>query len=121
MLKRIIAASTLAILTSCCHSAESKLVGSWQWKSCDDAGDVAYRADHTFTSREWAVTYTHQPPVVMDGGEWHIRRGRLVMDFKGNARVVQARHAELPLTFFDSDTFIVRTTDGRFNTFERLK
>jgi len=121
MLVRIIAIPAFAALTGCGHPAESKLVGSWQWKSCDDAGDIAYRADHTFTSRDWAVTYTHQPPIVIDVGEWHIRRDRLVIDFKGETRPPDARHVELPFTFFDTDTLLVRTADGRMSTFERLK
>ena len=92
MLSRIMFAASAFLLTACGHSADSKLVGSWQWKGCDDAGDVAYRADHTFTSRDWAVTYSHQPPIVADAGEWHIRGNRLIMDFKGDTRPADARH-----------------------------
>jgi hypothetical protein len=121
MLKRIIAIPILAVLAGCGHSAESKLVGSWQWKGCDDAGDISYRADHTFISRDWPVTYSTQPPVLNDSGEWHIRQDHLVMDFKGGTRPPEARHAELAFAFFDSNTFVVRTTDGRVNTFQRLK
>src|SRR5207249_6998539 len=106
---------------SCRPPTDSKLVGSWQWKSCDDAGDVAYHADHTFSSREWAVTYSHQPPVIADAGEWRIHGDRIVMDFKGDTRPEGARHVELPFTFFGRDTLLVRATDGTVNTFERLK
>jgi hypothetical protein len=121
MLKRVIAILTLALLAACGRSGESKLLGAWQWTGCDDAGDIAFSKDHTFRSRDWAVTYSTQPPVLMDSGEWHIRRDRLVMDFKGETRAADARHTELPFAFFDGDTFVVRTTDGRVNTFQRLK
>ena len=77
-------AASAFLFAACEHSADSKLVGSWQWKGCDDAGDVAYRADHSFTSRDWAVTYSHQPPIVADTGEWHIKGNRLIMDLKGD-------------------------------------
>ena len=82
---------------------------------------MAYRADHSFTSRDWAVTYSHQPPIVADAGEWHIRGNRLIMDFKGDTRQAEARHLELPFTFFGKDTLLVRATDGRVNTFDRLR
>jgi hypothetical protein len=122
MLVRIAAIlGSVVAFTSCERAVESKLVGSWHWKGCDDAGDVVYRADHTFSSREWAVTYTHQPPVVIDDGEWHIRGSRLVLDFKGDTRPIDGKHLELPFTLFDKDTLLVRTADGRMSTFERLK
>src|SRR5437764_1058942 len=115
MLKRIIAIPMLALLVACGHPAESQLVGAWQWKGCDDGGDIAFSANHTFASREWAVTYSQQPPVLTDSGDWHIRRDRLVMDFKGETLASDARHVELPFALFDSDTFVVRATDGRVN------
>ena len=121
MLSRIMFAASVFLFSACEHSADSKLLGSWQWKGCDDAGDVAYRADHSFTSRDWAVTYSHQPPIVADAGEWHIRGNRLIMDFKGDTRQAEARHLELPFTFFGKDTLLVRATDGRVNTFDRLR
>jgi hypothetical protein len=121
MLFRIMFAASLLAFSGCGRSADSKLVGSWQWNGCDDAGDVAYRADHTFASRDWAVTYSHQPPIVAEAGEWHIRGNRLIMDFKGDTRPAKARHVELPFTFFDRDTLLVRATDGRVNTFDRLR
>jgi hypothetical protein len=121
MLSRIMLAASVFAFSACGHSADSKLVGSWQWKSCDDGGNVSYRADHTFTSSEWAVTYSHQPPVLQDAGKWYIRRGRLIMDFSGDTRPEAARHAELPFAFFDTDTFVVRAGEGRTNTFERVK
>ena len=100
--------------SSCSRSTESKLVGSWKWQGCDDAGEVVYRADHTFTSRDW-------PPVVVDAGAWHVRGDQLVMDFQGDTRPAGKKHIELPLMFFDRDTFVVRTTDSKVHAFERLK
>ena len=120
MLARVVAIPAFAILAGCGQSVESKLIGSWQWNTCDDAGDVAYRSDHTFASREWAVTYSHQSPILIDGGEWHVRSGKLVMDFKGDTRPAEGKHVELPFTFFE-DTLLLRTTGGTVNTFERLK
>jgi hypothetical protein len=61
------------------------------------------------------------PPVLADTGEWHVHRDRLIMDFKGDTRPADARHIELPFTFFGEDTLVVRATDGKVNTFERVK
>jgi hypothetical protein len=120
MLSRIMFAASAFLLTACGHSSDSKLIGSWQWNTCDDAGDVAYRSDHTFACREWAVTYSHQPPILIDGGEWHVRGGKVVMDFKGDTRPAEGKHVELPFTFF-GDKLLLRITGGTVNTFERLK
>jgi hypothetical protein len=119
MLVRILAVPALAVLAGCGHSYDSKLVGSWQWRGCDDAGDVTYSADHTFTTKEWPVTYTHQPPILYDTGQWHLRGGRLIVDFKGDTHA--AKHSEFPLAFFDRDTFVIRTAEGKVHSFERVK
>ena len=117
---------SVVLSAGCQRSIESKLVGAWRWKGCNDegevdAGDVAYSADHTFSSRDWAVNYSQQPPILMDHGEWHIRRHVLIMDFKGATRPTEIRHTELPFTFFGDDTLVVRATGGKVNTFERVK
>jgi hypothetical protein len=121
MLARMIAIPVFAVLTGCGHATDSKLVGWWRWKDCDDAGDVVYRADHTFTSRQWGVTYIHQPPMLVDAGEWHVRGDRLVLDSKRDTLPPEARHIELPFSFFGPETLLVRATDGRLSTFERVK
>lgn len=113
--------STVLVLAGCKRSIDSKLVGSWRWKSCDDAGDVDYRKDHTFTSREWAVTYTHQPAMLFDTGEWHIHGDKLVMDFKGDSHPPNVRHAEFPIMMFDENTLLMRSADKTINTFERVQ
>jgi hypothetical protein len=121
MLVRIMFAASVVAFSGCGRSPDSKLVGSWHWNGCDDAGSVDYRADHTFSSLDWAVSYSHQPPIVADTGKWHVHRDRLIMDFKGDTRPADGRHIELPFTFFGNDTLVVRATDGKVNTFERVK
>jgi hypothetical protein len=121
MLARLVVVPAFAILIGCGHSTDSKLVGFWRWKDCDDAGDVVYRPDHTFTSREWAVTYFHEPPILLDAGGWHVHGDRLILDFKRDTHPSEARHLELPFLFFGPDTLVLRATDGRISTFERVK
>ena len=121
MLARLVAVPAFAILIGCGHSVDPKLLGSWRWKDCDDAGDVVYRADHTYTSREWALTYFHQPPILVDAGEWHVHGDRLVLDSKGDTLTPESRHVEFPFLFFGHDTLLLRASDGRISTFERVK
>ena len=100
---------------------QSKLVGSWQAKTLNDAGEIQFRSDHTFTSREVAVTYSHQPPVLSDAGEWHVRSSMLVLDFRGDTHPPEARHVEFSLVMRDDDHFAMRQANGLETTLERLK
>src|SRR5713101_7629316 len=90
-------------MSGCRESTESKLVGTWRWKSCDDAGDVIYRKDHTFVSREWALSHTQEPPVIFDSGDWHLRNGELILNFAGNSRPPEARHLVVSFMLFGND------------------
>src|SRR5438094_3586421 len=123
MLVRILpfAVCGLAALAGCKPSVQSKLVGTWKVTGRDDAGQIDYRKDHTFTSREWAVTYTHQPAVLFDTGEWHVRDNKLVMDFHGDSHPPDTRHAEFSLAMFDDDHFAIRQLSGVVTTLERQK
>lgn len=123
MLVRILplALCGLAVLAGCKQSVESKLVGTWKVAGRDDAGQIDYRKDHTFTSREWAVTYTHQPPVLFGTGEWHVRDNTLIMDFHGDTHRPNARHVKFSLAIFDDDHFAIRRSRGAVTTLERQK
>jgi hypothetical protein len=68
MLVRVLVISVcgVAFLAACKPSLESKLVGTWRAKTAEDTGELRLGQDHTFTSREWAVTYSHRPPVLSD-------------------------------------------------------
>ena len=116
-----IAACGLAMFVGCERSADSKLVGSWRVTGRDDAGQINYRKDHTFTSREWAVTYTHQPPVVFDTGKWQLRENKLVMDFNGGSHPRDATHMEFSLAVFDDDHLVIRQRSGVLTMLERQK
>jgi hypothetical protein len=86
----------------------------------DDAGQIDYGKDHTFTWREWPVTNTNQPPVLFDTGEWQVRGTKLIMDFKGGSR--PAKHSEFSLARFDDDHFVIRTSNAAAAiTLERMK
>jgi hypothetical protein len=123
MLVRIlpVAICWLAVFAGCKQSVESKLAGTWKVAGRDDAGQIDYRKDHTFTSREWAVTYTHQPPVLFDTGEWHVRQNKLIMDFHGDTHPANARHVEFSLAMFDDDHCAIRQSSGVVTTLERQK
>ena len=123
MLIRIlpVAVCGLTVFAGCNRSVESKLVGTWRVAGRDDAGQVDYRKDHTFTSRKWAVTYTHQPPVLFDTGVWHVRSNKLIMDFRGDNHPSEAKHAEFSLAMFDDDHFAIRQPSGIVTTLERQK
>src|SRR5260370_40032121 len=56
------------------RSAESTLVGMWRVTTEESAGKIRFDANHTFTGGEWSLTATHQPPVIPDDGEWHVKR-----------------------------------------------
>lgn len=111
----------VVIMLGCRGSTESKLVGTWWWKSCDDAGDVIYQKDHTFVSREWAVSHTQQPPVIFDSGDWHLRNGQLILNFKGDSRPPEARHLVVSLTLLGDDALVIRGSNGLIHTFERVR
>jgi hypothetical protein len=123
MLKRIfvICVCGAVLLYACKPAMESKLVGSWRAKTADDAGDIQFRSDHTFTSREWPVTYSHQPPVLSDAGEWHVSKDKLVLDFAGDTHPPDARHVEFSLVMRDQNYFTIRQANGLETTLERLK
>jgi hypothetical protein len=122
MLVRILTVSVcgLIVFAGCNRSVESKLVGTWRVQSRDDAGQIHYLKDHTFTSREWAVTYSHQPPVLFDRGQWHVRGNKLIMDFRGDSHPLDAKHAEFSLAMFDDAHFAIRQSDAA-TTLERIK
>ena len=90
-------------------------------RTVDDAGEIDYRKDHTFTWREWPVTSTNQP-AVSGTGEWQVRGNQLIMDFKGTDRPPDAKHAEFSLATFDDDHFIIRKSNtAAATTLERIK
>ena len=105
----VICACVTALLCACKPSMQSKLEGTWRAKSPDDAGQIQFRSDHTFTSSEWAVTYSHQPPVLSD------------QDFRGDTRPADARHVEFTLAMPDNDHFTIRQANALETTLERLK
>jgi hypothetical protein len=76
MLSRILAFSfsCALALVACKRSAESTLVGMWRVTTEESAGKIRFDANHTFTGGEWSLTATHQPPVIPDDGEWHVKR-----------------------------------------------
>lgn len=117
----VICACGTALLCACKPSVQSKLEGTWRAKSPDDAGQIQFRSDHTFTSSEWAVTYSHQPPVLSDQGEWHVRADKLVLDFRGDTHPPDARHVEFTLAMPDNDHFTIRQANALETTLERLK
>ena len=123
MLERIlpVAVCGLAVFTGCEQSVESKLVGTWKVVGRDDAGQIDYRKDHTFTSREWAVTYTHQPPIVFDNGQCQVHANKLILDFHGETHPRDAKHAEFSLKMFDDDHFALRQSSGVVTMLERQK
>jgi hypothetical protein len=123
MLIRIlpVAVFGLTVFVGCNRSVESKLVGTWRVTGRDDAGQVDYRKDHAVTSREWAVTYAHQPPVLFDTGVWHMRGNKLIMDFRTDNHPSEAKHAEFSLAMFDDDHFAIRRLSGIVITLERQK
>jgi hypothetical protein len=110
-----------ATMVGCSEATESKLVGTWEWKSCDDAGDVSYRKDHTFISREWALTQTQQPSIVYDSGDWHLHSGQLTLNFSGQSRPPEARHLVVSFIFFGQDLLVIRNSSGLIRTFQRVE
>jgi hypothetical protein len=117
----VICACGIGLFAACKPATESKLVGSWRAKTADDVGDIQFRSDHTFTSHEWAVTYSHQPPVLSNAGEWHVSKDKLVLDFAGDTHPPDARHVEFSLAMRDQDCFTIRQANGLETTLERLK
>ena len=121
---RILAVSicSVAVLAGCKQSIESSLVGAWRMRSVDDAGQIDYGKDHTFTWREWPVTNTDQPALLFDTGEWRLHGNKLIMDFKGAGRPPDAKHAEFSLARFDDDHFVIRKSNtAAAITLERMK
>lgn len=108
-----------AAMTACRQSADSKLVGHWIWETCDDAGDVSYESDHTFASRQRAISHTQQPPVIVDGGNWHVERGLLIVEFRGDSRMPNARRVTFEFMLFGADTLVVRRANGEVHTLRR--
>ena len=117
MLSRIIALSICctAPLVACKRSVESTLIGT----SAESAGKIRFDTDHTFTSGEWSLTETHQPPVIPDDGEWHIIGSKLVLKFRGEAH--NPKQSELALLVRDDDHIVLRQASGLEITLERLK
>ena len=105
----------------CYRRADQRVVGTWNWKGCDDGGTVVYKPDHTFVSNEWALTYSQQPPVIIDGGDWAVHGEYLALKFKGNSRPENARDVKLRFSMFDGETMIIRGYDGNVLVFTRLK
>jgi hypothetical protein len=106
-------------LVACKRSAESTLVGTWRGTSTESAGKIQFDANHTFTGGERSLTATHQPPVIRDEGEWHVRGGKLVLDFRGDAH--DPKRSELVFTVSDDDHIVLRQPSGLETTLERLK
>ena len=106
-------------LVACKRSAESTLVGTWRGTSAESAGKIQFDANHTFTGSERSLTATHQPPVIPDEGEWHVRGGKLVLDFRGDAH--DPKRSELVFTVRDDDHIVLRQPSGLETTLERLK
>ena len=121
MLLRILAFSSCCALAlvACERSAESTLVGTWQVTTADNVVKIRFDANHTFTGGEWSLTATHQPPVIPDDGQWHIRGSRLVLDFRGDAH--DPKRSELVFTARDKDHIVLGQPSGLETTLERLK
>ena len=59
------------------------------------------------------------PPVIPDEGEWHVRGGKLVLDFRGDAH--DPKRSELVFTVRDDDHIVLRQPSGLETMLERLK
>ena len=105
----------------CRRSLEVQIVGRWNWQGCEDAGTIIYQSDHTFVSNDWALTYSQQPPILADGGDWKVRDKYLEIKFKGSTRPENARDLKLRFSMFDNDTMIVEGADGKVVVFTRAK
>ena len=95
------------------------LVGAWRGTSAENAGKFQFDANHIFTGGEWSLTATHQPSVIPDEGEWHVRGGKLVLDFRGDTH--DPNRSELVFTVRDDDHIVLRQPSGLETTLERLK
>ena len=121
MLKRITAFSLCcaALFVACKRSPESKLVGTWRTANAENAGEIRFEANHTFTGGEWSLTETHQPPMIPDNGEWHVTGSKLVLNFRGEFH--DPKQSELVLTMRDDDHIVLGQPSGLETTLERLK
>ena len=121
MLSRILAFSVCCVLAlvACKRSAESTLVGIWRVTTEGSAGKIRFDANHTFTGGEWSLTATHQPPVIPDDGEWHVKGSKLMLDFRGDAH--DPKRSEIVFTVRDDDHIVLRQPSGLEITLERLK
>src|SRR4029077_14503657 len=81
--------------------------------------EVPVRRESHFTGGEWSLTATHQPPVIPDEGEWHVRGDKLVLHFRGDAH--DSKRSELVFTVRDDDHIVLRQPSGLETTLERLK
>lgn len=108
-------------MIGCSGRMAPRVVGTWEWKGCDDAGEITYQKDHTFISREWAVSHTQQPPIIFDSGDWNIRNSELTLDFKGESRPADARHLVTKIVVCAEDVLVLRNSDGVARIFERAK
>jgi hypothetical protein len=107
--------------SSCRRSLDKQVIGTWNWKGCDDAGLVVYQRDHKFVTNDWAVTYSQQPPIIVDGGDWKVSDNYLAMKFKGDSRPEDARDVRVRFVIFDSDTMVIRREDEKVLVFTRAK
>src|SRR5260370_38970748 len=80
------------------RSVESTLVGMWRVTAEESAGKIRFDANHTFTGGEWSLTATHQPPVIPDDGEWHVKRQQAHGLYM--AALVAAHHKPILPNFF---------------------
>ena len=79
------------------------------------AGEVRFASDHTFTEHEWDTINSRS-----NVGNWHVRGDKLVLDVRGDADLLNARHLEFYLAMHDQDHFTLRQADGAESRFERI-
>ena len=110
------------MFAACRRSDHSSLVGSWVGRAMNTdgllemAGEVQFASDHTFKGREWDATHR-----LSDSGEWHVRGGKLVLNFRRAFDPLRPTQVESFLTIEDHDHFTLRQAHGAKSTFERLK
>src|SRR5262245_22128901 len=108
MLLRIFAFSICCelALVACKRSGESTFIGTWRATTTESSGEIRFDANHTFTGGERSLTATHQPPVIRDNGEWHVRGSRFTLDFRGESH--DPKRSEFVFTVRDDDHIVLR-------------